>query len=217
MNKIPTVQLQSISGNQVPATTSLAIAEFTGIRHDNILKSIVNLAPEFSGVNFIKGEYDNRGKSYPMFILDEEFATVLIMGFGTAKAVQWKRAYVQEFQRMRTELGGTKVIRQKGDEYALADKLQKIVLDSKRKELENKEGHVGLYAQISRRTNELAFGHHETGMRQGMNQEQPIKLSKAFEETVRTILNGVTNPTKIKETVETNRKLKVSGEFKRLG
>lgn len=54
MNKIPTVQLQDINGNKVPATTSLAIADFTGIKHFYILERLGKLLEtgKFSESNF---------------------------------------------------------------------------------------------------------------------------------------------------------------------
>jgi len=36
-----------------------------------------------------------------------------------------------------------------------------------------------------------------------MDKPQSLSLNKAFEDTVKVILDGVTNPTKIKEAVET--------------
>jgi hypothetical protein len=43
MSKVPAVQLQDINGNKVPATTSLAIAEFTGLKHFHVLRDIDRL------------------------------------------------------------------------------------------------------------------------------------------------------------------------------
>ena len=43
MSKVPAVQLQDINGSKVPATTSLAIAEFTGLKHFHVLRDIDRL------------------------------------------------------------------------------------------------------------------------------------------------------------------------------
>jgi Rha family phage regulatory protein len=196
----------------------LKIAEVFGKRHDDVIKAIENhiAEGEFNGRNFAVVDYkDKKGELRKMYILDERFTTFLVMGFTGKEAAKWKLQYIDEFQRMREELKN-KVIRETGDRYALADKLQKMVLDSKRKELEGKEGHIGLYCQISRRTNELAFGYHEKDIRQNISQKQAMSLNKAFEDTIKTILDGVTNPSKIKEVVEEKRGLSPSKETKKL-
>jgi hypothetical protein len=43
-----------------------------------------------------------------------------------------------------------------------------------------------------------------------------MSLNKAFEDTIKTILDGVTNPSKIKEVVEEKRGLSPSKETKKL-
>jgi Rha family phage regulatory protein len=215
---IDIVKVETIGSDSVPSTTSLKIAEVFGKRHDDVIKAIENhiAEGEFNGRNFAVVDYkDKKGELRKMYILDERFTTFLVMGFTGKEAAKWKLQYIDEFQRMREELKN-KVIRETGDRYALADKLQKMVLDSKRKELEGKEGHIGLYCQISRRTNELAFGYHEKDIRQNISQKQAMSLNKAFEDTIKTILDGVTNPSKIKEVVEEKRGLSPSKETKKL-
>lgn len=215
---IDIVKQDNINGQTVPSTTSLKIAEVFGKEHKDVIKAIENhiAEGEFTERNFAPSSYkDSSGKSNKFYILDERFTTFLVMGFTGKEAAKWKLQYIDEFQRMREELKN-KVIRETGDRYALADKLQKMVLDSKRKELEGKEGHIGLYCQISRRTNELAFGYHEKDIRQNISQKQAMSLNKAFEDTIKTILDGVTNPSKIKEVVEEKRGLSPSKETKKL-
>ena len=204
---IDIVKQDNINGQTVPSTTSLKIAEVTGKEHFNVIRDIENLIAEgeFNDLNFEAVDYkDKKGELRKMYILDETFTTVLLMGFTGKEAVKWKIAFTKEFPRMREELKN-KVLRAKGDEYTLANDLQKKVLDAKRKELEGKDGHIGLYVQIARRTNELAFGYHEKDIRQNMNTDKAMSLNKAFKDTFDAILDGVTNPSKIKETVEAKR------------
>jgi phage regulator Rha-like protein len=59
------VKLESIAGNNVNATTSLKIAEFTGLLHKNVLQSIENLIPsgKFNELNFQPVDYkDKKGE-----------------------------------------------------------------------------------------------------------------------------------------------------------
>jgi len=161
------VNIEVIDSQNVPSTTSLKISEVFGKRHADVIRDIESLIDtgELSERNFAFSTYQGERRKEKMYILDETFTTVLLMGFTGKEAVKWKVAYAKEFQKMRDEIQNSKVIRETGDKYALADKLQKMVLDSKRKEIEGKDSHVGVHVQISRRTNELAFGYHESGIR----------------------------------------------------
>lgn len=63
-----------------------------------------------------------------MCILDEMMTSAIIMRAKSDNALDWQIAYTKEFQRMRTELNNTKVLRKKGDEFALANQMQKLIL-----------------------------------------------------------------------------------------
>ena len=93
--------------NQKPITTSLNVADVFGKRHDNVLRDIQNLeAPaEFSLLNFEESTYINdRGKPQPMYQLTRDGFTILVMGFTGARAMQFKLAYIAEFNKMEAEL-----------------------------------------------------------------------------------------------------------------
>ena len=80
-----------IGGSVVPATTSLQIVEFTGKRHDNVIREIETLieSGELGALNFEVSNYKTlQGKLMPMYILDETFTTVLLMGFTGKQAIQ---------------------------------------------------------------------------------------------------------------------------------
>jgi Rha family phage regulatory protein len=205
-SKIPAVQLQDINGKNVPATTSLAIAEFTGLLHKNILQSIDNLIStgKFNELNFQPVEYkDKKGELRRSYILDETLTSVVIMRSKSDKALDWQLAYVDEFKRMRSALSDTKYIRKKGDEFALADKMQKMALLNERRRAgkSTETDHFALI-NISKATNRLAFGVHEKDMRQNMKQFDALKLSKSLELTYREILNGNIEVKEIEQTVK---------------
>ena len=103
-----------------PVTTSRAVAEQFGKRHDHVLRDIESLlkdlaAPklgaleglsdtygeEFAKANFIESEYtDAQGKPRPMYLLTRDGFTLLAMGFTGARALQFKVAYIDAFNRM---------------------------------------------------------------------------------------------------------------------
>lgn len=92
-----------------PATTSLAIAEHFGKRHDHVIRSIKDLianCPEsFTAPNFGASEYiDETGRSLPMFTVFFDGFILLVMGYTGKKALAMKLAYIEAFNAMRDEL-----------------------------------------------------------------------------------------------------------------
>ena len=110
-----------IERNGVPMTTSRAVAEQFGKRHAHILRDIENLISELAGLNFepstepnfgLSGKdfaasnfvpvsyTDSTGRSLPMYLLTRDGFTLLTMGFTGAKALRFKVAYIETFNRM---------------------------------------------------------------------------------------------------------------------
>jgi ribonuclease HI len=160
------VKLEDVGSTKVAATTSLKIAEFTEIEHKNVLQAIENLMAEFSAVNFCKGEYKKRGRSFPMYILDEEFTSTLIMEFKSPKARVWKREYIKAFQELRDN---KKVQRVKGDEPSELNRLVNELLEGQIKH--RKPCHFD-YSSLAREINIATFGHHEKDIRQNMTEDE---------------------------------------------
>lgn len=95
--------------NDRPATTSLAIAESFGKRHDHVVRTIQDLIhklPEsFSAPNFGAAEYmDEQGKPRPMFTVFFDGFILLVMGYTGKKALQMKLAYIAAFNAMKEKL-----------------------------------------------------------------------------------------------------------------
>jgi len=105
----------------VPVTTSRAVAEQFGKRHDNVMRDIDNLISDlrnmknegdllnFEGIsedvdftkNFIEASYtDAQNREKPMYLLTRDGFTLLAMGFTGARALQFKVAYIDAFNRM---------------------------------------------------------------------------------------------------------------------
>ena len=119
----------------IPVTTSRAVAEQFGKRHDHVLRDIEELldqlknpptAPksggcenpgtvavaqlqsfQFAELNFHPVTYrDSTGRERPMYLLTRDAFTLLAMGFTGARAVQFKVAYINAFNRMERLLKG---------------------------------------------------------------------------------------------------------------
>ncbi len=88
-------------------TTSVAISEFFGKRHDNVIQKIklLDCSAEFTALNFKVSEYtDSTGRKLPMYQITKNGFVFLVMGFTGKKAAAFKEAYIAEFDRMEAEL-----------------------------------------------------------------------------------------------------------------
>lgn len=97
-----------------PTTLSTQVAEFFGKRHDNVMQAITGLRSQLDGnhlLNFqeVTTEYQN-GKggtqTAPAYRLTRDGFTLLAMGFTGKKALAFKLAYIEAFNRMERELSG---------------------------------------------------------------------------------------------------------------
>ena len=103
----------------IPVTTSRAVAEQFGKQHKNVIQSIDGLRAtldetedgrEFNGLNFQPVTLpDAKGESRPAYLLTRDGFTLLAMGFTGAKAVQFKVAYINAFNRMERLIKGNGV------------------------------------------------------------------------------------------------------------
>ncbi len=112
-------QVSIIQGQ--PMTTSLNVAEVFGKRHNNVLRDIENILTQvseiFGKLNFELTEYvtkNNLGFDVkdPMYNLTFDGFVLLVMGYTGKKAMQFKIAYIEEFNRMRglLDVDGTNVV-----------------------------------------------------------------------------------------------------------
>lgn len=86
-------------------TTSLKVAEVFEKEHKDVLESIRNLVAENSAAKFFnETTYKNRGREYPMYEMDRDGFSLLVMGFTGDKALQWKIKYIEAFNAMEQEL-----------------------------------------------------------------------------------------------------------------
>ena len=108
------IALKSINGKDVPAVTSLQVAEHFGKEHFNVLRDIETVllqVPEnFRKLNFEVSEYTiqnplTRGElPKPMYLLTKDAFTLLTMGYTGEKAMVFKVAYIARFNEMEKAL-----------------------------------------------------------------------------------------------------------------
>lgn len=95
-----------------PTILSTDLAHHFGKRHDNVMQTIANLraqVPKECFLNFQESSVDveqpNGGKTtYPAYRLTRDGFTLLAMGFTGKKALAFKLAYIDAFNRMEASL-----------------------------------------------------------------------------------------------------------------
>ena len=109
----PTCDLVEIENGQ-PVTTSLKIAELFGKNHKEVLRDIrdrisPNVSNDFTQRNFAPSSYaDSTGRNLPMYYLTRDGFTMVAMGYTGPKAMQFKEAYINEFNKMEAMLQKTR-------------------------------------------------------------------------------------------------------------
>lgn len=90
-----------------PVTTSRNVAENFSKEHRGILRDIRNLTAQNSATRnmFFETTYINsRGQEYPEFLMNRDGFTLLAMGFTGQKALEFKLAYIEQFNTMEEKL-----------------------------------------------------------------------------------------------------------------
>ena len=98
----------------IPITTSLLISEQFDKRHDSVLRDIRKLKEQlekslskedFNLYKIVEIKYvDPKGRSYPMYELNEDIFMMLVMGYNTQKAFKIKNEFIKQFKFMKHEL-----------------------------------------------------------------------------------------------------------------
>jgi len=88
--------------NNTMYTTTKDIAEKFGKQHKNVLQAVRDLVAGNSAAKnmFHEATYENRGKQYPMYLVNRNGFTLLVMGFTGQDALEWKMKYMNAFNRM---------------------------------------------------------------------------------------------------------------------
>jgi Rha family phage regulatory protein len=97
-------------------TDSLIIAEVFGKEHARVMRDIRELgcSEEFRVGNFAESSYVNsQNKEMPMYFMNKKAFTLLAMGYTGKQAMEFKEAYINEFERMEEELKKPKVLSEK--------------------------------------------------------------------------------------------------------
>lgn len=106
------IALKIISGKEIPAVTSLQVAEAFGKRHDNVLADIRKIIEAdddgFALLNFQECSYTNENnREMPMYVMSKDGFVLLVMGYTGPEAMRMKKAYIARFNEMEEQLRTT--------------------------------------------------------------------------------------------------------------
>ena len=92
--------------NGEPVASSRQIAESFGKEHKSVLRSVEDLVAQNCAAKsmFYETTFENRGKQYPMYLMNRDGFSLLVMGFTGKAALEWKLKYIQAFNEMEKKL-----------------------------------------------------------------------------------------------------------------
>lgn len=143
---------------QKVTTSSIAVAEYFGKRHDTVLRSIRNIecSDEFRRRNFAESSYLNeQGKKQPSFEMTKDGFTMLAFGFTGKQAAAFKEKYIEAFNKMLAGYPGDReeaIQAKRAAHQGMSD----AVMDSKRQE--GKPAKVHHFINENLLCNDVAFG-----------------------------------------------------------
>lgn len=127
------VEIKTVNKEEVTVVTSLDVAETFGKEHKNVLADIRNIQSDISSAEFSALFYEeaytaSNGKKNPMYFMNRDGFTLLVMGYTGEKAMQFKLAYIKQFNAMEKALIGKIKEREKG--IAVRQALTKAIQQS---------------------------------------------------------------------------------------
>ncbi len=113
------VEMRKISKKEVTVVTSLDVAETFEKEHRHVLEDIRRISESLSTAEisalFYEGEYKaSNGKKNPMYYMNRDGFTLLVMSYTGEKAMKFKLAYIHQFNQMEELLKGKLIEREKG-------------------------------------------------------------------------------------------------------
>lgn len=123
--------------NGEPVVSSRQIAESFGKEHKHVLDAVKNLVAENSATKsmFHLSSFENRGKKYPMYLMNRDGFSLLAMGFTGKEAVQWKLKYIAAFNAMEKQLATQHKEQQAVQDANIQDAVDRVI--EARKELDD--------------------------------------------------------------------------------
>lgn len=177
------VEIKTVNKEEITVVTSLDVAETFGKEHYHVIEDIREIAskistPEFSGL-FYETEYKaSNGKKNPMYYMNRDGFTLLVMGYTGEKAMQFKMAYIKQFNAMEKALIGKVKEREKG--IAVRQALTNAIKESG----ENERMHGHAYSTYTDLIYKVVLGKSAKQLREelGIGKQDNLRDSLSAEE-----------------------------------
>lgn len=151
--------------NSNAVCSSLDVAKKFGKRHDKLISEIERMYGDLIGVGYVqnggakfyfKSTYENRGKQYPMYLMNRDGFSLLVIGFTGKKALEWKLKYISAFNTMeailserRTTQGQSAIADNKENRLAETNEIKKFVEYAKQSGSKNAEKYYMNYSRLA--------------------------------------------------------------------
>ena len=169
------VEVQKINKEEVTVVSSLDVAQTFEKDHKHVLEDIRKIettisTAEFSAL-FYKSKYKaSNGKTNPMFLMNRDGFTLLVMGYNGEKAMKFKLAYIRQFNEMEKLLKEKVIERQKG--IAVRQALTKSIQQSQ----ENERMHGHAYSTYTNCIYKVIFGKNAKQLREELGIDKKANL-----------------------------------------
>ena len=99
------VEIKKVNKEEIAVCTSLDVAETFGKEHRHVLEDIRRIGTSISTAEFSALFCDDsyiasNGKRNPMYVMNRDGFTLLVMGYNGEKAIQFKLDYIKQFNTM---------------------------------------------------------------------------------------------------------------------
>lgn len=174
------VEIKKVNKEEIAICTSLDIAETFGKEHYHVIEDIRKIqtnisTPEFSGL-FCEDSYiASNGKRNPMYVMNRDGFTLLVMGYNGEKAMRFKLEYIKQFNAMEKALKGKILEREKG--IAVRQALTKALQQSS----ENERMHGHAYSTYTNCIYKALFDKNAKQLREEYGIDKKADLRSCFD------------------------------------
>lgn len=173
------VEIKTVNKEEVTVVTSLDVAETFGKEHKHVLEDIRRIGENLSTAEisalFYEGTYmASNGKKNPLYLMNRDGFTLLVMGYTGEKAMRFKLAYINQFNQMESLLKRKMVEREKG--IAVRQALTKALQQSS----ENERMHGHAYSTYTDLVYRSVFGKTAKQLREEMGVSKKDNLRDFF-------------------------------------
>jgi len=170
------VEVKRISKTEMTVVSSLDVAGTFEKNHKDVMESIRNIettisTAEFSALFYLDSYRASNGKTNPMYLMTRDGFTLLAMGYTGEKAMQFKLAYIKQFNAMEKALQGKLIEREKG--IAVRQSLTKALQQS----TENDRMHGHAYSTYTNCIYKVIFGKNAKQLREelGISKKENLR------------------------------------------